>query len=121
MPSELHHPKEMLHMYVGRHYGKTLSSLLTYIEGCLARTKAGYMSLYCSHLTHCGGMRCSDDEGIFTMVHLEDSLFSKNGFGACVRVVGRGEWSVRALRRIDPQTRLRDLDVSGYIAADETP
>ena len=46
---------------------------------------------------------------------------AKNGFGACVRVVGRGEWSVRALRRIDPQTRLRDLDVSGYIAADETP
>ena len=23
-----------------------------------------------------------------------DSLFSKNGFDACVRVVGRGEWSV---------------------------
>jgi len=47
-----------------------------------------------------------------------DSLFSKNGFGARVRVVGRGEWSVQALRRIDLQPRLQCLVALGYIAAD---
>ena len=51
----------------------------------------------------------------------EDSLFFENGSGACVRVVDREKWSVRALRRIDPRTRLFFLDVLGYIAADETP
>ena len=50
-----------------------------------------------------------------------DSLFFENGSGACVRVVDREKWSVRALRRIDPRTRLFFLDVLGYIAADETP
>jgi hypothetical protein len=50
-----------------------------------------------------------------------DSFFFENGSGACVRVVDREKWSVRALRRIDPRTRLFFLDVLGYIAADETP
>ena len=66
------YPKEMLHMYVGRHYGKTLSSLLNYIQRCAAHKKAGYMRLYRSHLIHCGDMRCSEDEGICTLVHLEE-------------------------------------------------
>ena len=50
-----------------------------------------------------------------------DSLFFENGSGACVRVVDREKWSVRALRRIEPRTKSTDLDVLGYIAADETP
>ena len=36
-----------------------------------------------------------------------------------VRVVDREKWSVRALWRIEPRTRSIELDVSGYIAADE--
>jgi hypothetical protein len=52
-----------------------------------------------------------------TLSDMEDSLFSKNGFDACVRVVGRGEWSVQALRRIDLQPRLQCLVALGYIAA----
>ena len=49
------------------------------------------------------------------------SLSFENGPGACVRVVDKEKWSVRALRRIDPRARLFFLGVLGYIAADETP
>ena len=52
---------------------------------------------------------------------MRDSLFFENGSGACVRVVDREKWSVRALRRIDPRTRLFFLDVLGYIAATRNP
>ena len=59
----------------------------------------------------------------YDAVHVRQvSRFSStNGPGACARVLGRGEWSVRALRRIDPQPRLqRVVTLDGVAASRET-
>ena len=70
---------------------------------------------YC--LANTGSAAATGGGPLFWLDLLFRFPFSKNGFGACVKVVGRGEWSVQALRRIELQPRLQCLVALGYIHA----